>query len=265
MFNVDSIASMTTYRFVERVNESEFSMVFLPKNSTVLLPEVFILCTSHKQIRMNNKGFYEVYGEDANPWMSTMFYPVTGTHDKVSLWGKFGKKWEFLGDIDEPKLFFWYHMCHMVDTIRGVISVAINGNILANEVEVDNLRTNKPQKLGGHIVFGKSAKLKSTGEYADEQFQGFIANVNFYGEKNLSIDALSSRPCQSEGDLLPWSSTLWKFEGGSGANKDDVSNENVCVGQNRSIYMSSCKSTFVTSTLIGITCSYQWDWTKRWQ
>ena len=232
MFNVDSIALMTTYRFVERVNESEFSMVFLPKNSTVLLPEVFILCTSHKQIRMNNKGFYEVYGEDANPWMSTMFYPVTGTHDKVSLWGKFGKKWEFLGDINEPKLFFWYHMCHMVDTIRGVISVAINGNILANEVEVDNLRTNKPQKLGGHIVFGKSAKLTANGEYADEQFEGFVSNVNFYWDRNLSIETLSRMPCRSQGDLLSWSSPRWMLEGGN-AIKEDVPDQSVCASQNR--------------------------------
>ena len=63
--------------------------------------------------------------------------------------------------------------------------------LLANEVEVDNLRTNKPQKLGGHIVFGKSAKLTANGEYADEQFEGFVSNVNFYWDRNLSIETLS--------------------------------------------------------------------------
>ena len=239
IFSIGPIASMTTYRFVERADESEFSMVSLSKDSTVFLPASFILCTSHKQIRMNNKGFYQVYGNDGNPWMSTKLYSVPGTHGAVSVWGDFGEKSVFLGDIEEPKLFFWYHMCQKVDTIRGVISVAVNGKILTNELQVANLQKNKPQKLGGHLVLGKSAKLKSSGEYADEQFQGFIANVNFYGDKNLSIDALSSRPCQSEGDLLPWSSPLWKFEGDGdvGANKEDASDENVCVGQNRSIYI----------------------------
>ena len=232
IFKMSSIASMTTYRFVENSHESEFSMVFLSKDSTVLLPDMFILCTSHKQIRMNNKGFYQVYGEDGNPWMSTKFHPVSGTHNGISLWGGFGEKWVFFGDIDEPKLFFWYHVCLKVDTIRGVISVSINGKTLSDEVQVASLQKNKPEKLGGHIALGKSEKLKATGEYAEEQFHGFISNVNLYSYNNLSIDQLSDRPCQSEGDLLQWSSPLWKLHGSEANVK--VSDENVCVGQNRS-------------------------------
>ena len=253
---------MATYRFAERADESEFSTVSLTKDSTVLLPALFTLCTSHKQIRMNNKGFFQVYGQDGNPWMSTELYSVPGTHGEVSVWGGFGEKWMFLGDIDEPKLFFWYHICQKVDTIRGVISVSVNGKILTNEVQVVNLQKNKPEKLGGHIVLGKSVKLKATGEYVDQQFEGFISNVNFYSGKNLSIETLSSKPCHSEGDLLPWSSPLWKFEGAA-ANKEDASDEHVCVGKNRwQCLSSSCKLKYAST---GITCSYQWDWTKRLQ
>ena len=117
--SINLVALVKVAHFEESPSGTEISSLILSDSSEVLLPDVFILCTSHQQSRMDNRGFYHIYGEDGQPWMSTHFETVSGTHNSVGLWGTFGGMWIYFGKITEPKLFFWYHICQKVDTSQG--------------------------------------------------------------------------------------------------------------------------------------------------
>ena len=229
-FNV--IASLKVVHFEESLSGMDISHLILSDSSEVPLPDVFIICTSHQQSKMDKKGFYHIYGEDGQPWMLTKFGTGPGYHNSVGLWGSFGLEWIYFGEISQPKLFFWYHMCHEVDTSKGRISVSVNGDRLATNIEVESLKRNKPRVLGGRIVVGKMTKVSTTKDPVDQQFLASVSNVNVFRAGNLSIDGLSSNACSVEGDVLPWSSPLWQVEG-AGVKTLDLGEETVCSGKGR--------------------------------
>ena len=229
-FNV--IASLKVVHFEESLSGMDISHLILSDSSEVPLPDVFIICTSHQQSKMDKRGFYHIYGEDRQPWMLTKFGTGPGYHNSVGLWGSFGLEWIYFGEISQPKLFFWYHMCHKVDTFQGRISVSVNGDRLATNIEVESLKRNKPRVLGGRIVVGKMTKVSTTKDPVDQQFLASVSNVNVFRAGNLSIDGLSLDACSVEGDVLPWSSPLWQVEG-AGVKTLDLGEETVCSGKGR--------------------------------
>ena len=230
--SINVIASLKVVHFEESLSGTDISSLILSDSSEVPLPEVFILCTSHQQSKMDKRGFYHIYGEDKQPWMMTKFGTGPGTHNSVGLWGSFGLEWIYFGEISQPKLFFWYHMCHRVDTSKGHISVSVNGNRLATNVQVESLKRNKPRVLGGRIAVGKMTKVSTTKDPVDQQFLASVSNVNVFGAGNVSIDDLSSDACSVEGDILPWSSPLWSANS-AGVKILDLGEESVCSGKGR--------------------------------
>ena len=230
--SINVIASLKVVHFEESLSGTDISSLILSDSSEVPLPEVFILCTSHQQSKMDKRGFYHIYGEDKQPWMMTKFGTGPGTHNSVGLWGSFGLEWIYFGEISQPKLFFWYHMCHKVDTSKGRISVSVNGNRLATNVQVESLKWNKPRVLGGRIAVGKMTKVSTTKDPVDQQFLASVSNVNVFGAGNVSIDDLSSDACSVEGDILPWSSPLWSANS-AGVKILDLGEESVCSGKGR--------------------------------
>ena len=229
---VNLVASLKVAHFEENPSGTEISSLILSDSSDVHLPDVFILCTSHQQSQMNSRGFYHIYGEDGQPWMSTLFETVSGAHNSVGLWGTFGMDWIYFGEIPEPKLFFWYHMCHKVDTSQGRISVSVNGRELARNIEVESLKQNKPRSLAGKIVVGKVTKVSTTKDPVDQQFLASVSNVNIFRAGNLSIELLSSNACVVEGDVLSWSSSFWQTTG-TGLTILHLGEESVCSGKGR--------------------------------
>ena len=131
--SIDIIASPKVVHFEENNSGTDISFIMLSDRPEVPLPDLFILCTSHKQSTMDKRGFYHIYGEDGQPWMMTYFGTGPDTHNSVGLWGSFGMEWIYFGEISQPKLYFWYHMCHRVDTSQGLISVSVNGDRLATD------------------------------------------------------------------------------------------------------------------------------------
>ena len=82
---------------------------------------------------MDKKGFYQIYGADGAQWMSTKFTygAESDVNNSVGLWGYFGSSWIYIDDILEPKLYYWYHMRSLIDTVRGYFSVSVNGERMA--------------------------------------------------------------------------------------------------------------------------------------
>ena len=227
-----AISSLKVVNFGEATSGTNFSYLMISENSKTQLPAVFILCTSHQQSKMASQGFYHIYGEDGNPWMMTKFGTGPGAHNSVGLWGSFGLEWIYFGEIPEPKLFFWYHMCHKVDTSQGRISVSVNGRELARNIEVESLKQNKPRSLAGKIVVGKVTKVSTTKDPVDQQFLASVSNVNIFRAGNLSLELLSSNACVVEGDVLSWSSSFWQTTG-TGLTILHLGEESVCSGKGR--------------------------------
>ena len=220
-------SAIRTYSFEEHTNDEALSFLTLASGPLVQLPDQFIFCTSHQQTKIDNRGFYHIYGEDGAPWMTTKFSLGAGISTSVGLWGNFGKHWVYFGEVEELKLYYWYHLCHQVDTATGILSISINGKMLKSNVTVKSLKQNKPEYLNNKLVIGKSTRVMKTDDDKDEQFSGSVTNFKVFGEQNLSLKQLSENACEQEGDLLAWSDSSWK-QTGQGIIEKDKDTSKLC-------------------------------------
>ena len=215
-------STLTVFKL--RPTSTNISYLTLELDPSVELPLQFIICTSHEQTSMDDRTFYHIYGDDGSPWMTTFF--LNGRLNSVELWGLFGLDWKYFGDIEKPKLYFWYHMCAFVDTTRGLISISINGQMMESHDAVRNLKENVPKTLSNKITLGNS-KYFYNAVNLEEQFLGSVSNVNIFSARNLSIEELSANPCSQNGDILSWQNATWIQTGTGIKNKEEDPSE-VC-------------------------------------
>ena len=212
---------------------NQITYMSLASEDDITVPDKFIFCSSHKQTRMDKKGFYQIYGAGNEPWMSTKFALGSDGPNSVGFWGAFGSTWIYLGDIPEPKLYFWYRMCHQVDTVRGVLSVSINGHRMATNVSVDTLTRNKPKTLNNNLVIGKMTQVSLTKGLVEEQFASYVSNLGLFSASRHSIDSLSGPGCSQEGDLLAWSAATWHQTGAGPVKATEEGMASLCSGEGR--------------------------------
>ena len=62
----------------------------------VELPDTFILCSSSKQARFDNLGFFSILGEDGTHWLSVVFWQYT---QAVDIWITWNRGWYNLGPL----------------------------------------------------------------------------------------------------------------------------------------------------------------------
>ena len=180
-------------------SRKEPSFAYLVKD--VDLPERFSLCSSVKQARFDDVGFYTIDGEDSVEWLSMEFR--TYSMDTKLIVGR-GKNIHKFGKLFNPRLDYWYHICLGVDLKENEIKLAMNGDLLGNaSIDVSNV----PSKLNMKIGVGHRHKLDNN------QFQGSVANIQLFdGDSDLT--ALSSSPCQTwPSTLLPWIPNNWRIAG----------------------------------------------------
>ena len=105
-------------------SESSATPSFASLISDIDLPDSFILCSSNKQARFDDVGFYSISGKDSGVWLSMEFHTLfKATKLILRLDGKFHK----IGDLQNPKLDYWYHICMRVDFSKNEIEIALNG------------------------------------------------------------------------------------------------------------------------------------------
>ena len=163
----------------------------------VNLPESFILCTSSKEATFNDVGMYSIYGEDSIEWMIMSIRPGL---QAVMLTIDWGGGIHNLGEIRNPRLDFWYHICLKIDSSTKRIEVALNGDYLG-EKPIPN-DSNMPRKL--KMAIGKGQNNK--------QFYGSVANVQVFKEGNIT--EITASPCEERrGTILSWKPEYWKVSG----------------------------------------------------
>ena len=165
----------------------------------VQLPESFIVCSSSKEATFNEVGLYTILGEDSKDWLTLIIWPSLGkVWATVYLNGEYHFKTG--GDLENPKLDHWYHICLKFDLSKTEIEFAING-VLSGKAVGKNI-TNVPRKLKMNIGVGQDKR----------QFHGSVAKIQVFKEGDIT--ELSAAPCKErQGTLLSWNPDVWKVEG----------------------------------------------------
>ena len=176
------------------------------------LPDTFILCSSTKQARFDEGGFYSIYGQDSGLWLTLEIHTYSNSVKLASDWDN---KFHILGQIHNPKIDYWYHICQRIDLPKKIIEFAVNGEFLG-EIVNDNV-TNIPEKLRMDIGIG----------YRRQQFHGSVSNVRLFKEGNI-LD-ISASPCTPRAAIfLPWNPENWKIVGPNWSMQEEL-NETMCI------------------------------------
>ena len=161
------------------------------------LPNSFILCSSVKHARFDDVGFFYIAGKDSRDWLRVRFLTSSKA---VKLALNWDGRYQILGELENPKLDYWYHVCMRCVLMKGELEVAVNGKLIG-EARERNI-TNIPTKL----------RIRVGADYYNRQFQGSVANVQVL--VGGSITDLSSEPCRkTEEAILQWTPDYWKVVG----------------------------------------------------
>ena len=175
----------------------------------------FILCTSVKQARFDDVGFYVISGKDSDGWLITQFTKLKN-ETWLTLWWDESRYW--VGKIKNPMIDIWYHICLEFDLKLIAIEANVNGQLIGR-VQGKNI-TNKPEKLRIKIGLG----------YTNKQFQGSVTNIKVLKELNTSNTL--TKPCmQRQDDFISWSPENWTLVGSKWSLIEDFE-EQVCVPSN---------------------------------
>ena len=178
--------------------------VILSSASDEDLPDSFVLCSSHKQKKVDGKTPFTLYGEDGSPWLA---FSIWLWNSKVVLFADVQRgTWLRFHEISPPWTHVWLHVCAAVDTMTGNLTLSLNGKEAMTK-HSEKLKTNKPPLLNGHLSLGmtNSSRL-STRSGGIRQFYGSITNLNILlCQQRTNVQELTKKPCYIRGDFLAWS------------------------------------------------------------
>ena len=163
----------------------------------VRLPDVFILCLSVKQARFDGVSFFSVYGKDSQEWMKMKLQTFSNATKLTIVWDK---NFYRMGELQDPRLDYWYHICVRLDLKLSRLEAAVNGELMGQAG--DKNITNIPTKLEMRVGVG----------FENTQFHGSVANIQVLADGDLKD--LSGLPCNSwQGAILTWDPKSWKVVG----------------------------------------------------
>ena len=88
------------------------------------IPDKFILCTSAKQARFDDVGFYVISGKDSAEWLTAQLSTFSAETWLTIWWDESGY---WVGRPQGPMLNMWYHICLSFDLKTNEIEANING------------------------------------------------------------------------------------------------------------------------------------------
>ena len=221
---VSFVTSVVVFDFEKSKQSDNISFVNIFNQDRKPLPSWFIVCSSHKVGRFDGMSPYQIIGKNGTPWFS---FTLHQDKDNFYMYGHFTRNHMLLAIIDaEPKMYFWYHICVEIDTKLSLISIAINGDKIANNIENKKISgESRPPYIDGFINLGK---WKSPKEPTEKQFYWTITNIQiFSGGQNKSN--ISASPCSFVGDVFSWHNLSWTLHG-EGVQYQDLDPEKVCFG-----------------------------------
>ena len=153
--------------------------------------------------RYNDRAFLSLLGSDGKQWLSLVFWQYS---DLIQLWAYWDAQWMKLGDLEDPKLGYWHHICVAVCPSKGELRAFMEGLDMGG---VSGKNVGKiPRRL--ELVIGKWTTSGGVGE----QFHGSVTNVQVFAS-DQDTKELSRNPCSKQGDLLLWNPSRWFISGDS--------------------------------------------------
>jgi hypothetical protein len=205
------------------------SSAVLSSAQTDRLPDRFILCSSTKQGKVDNKSPFLLYGQDDIPWLAFSHWLAD---DGSYLWVdiRHGRFWGKLHAIENPLTHVWRHICADIDTTTGTLIVSLNGRTSLN-MTTKYLRENKPDYLKGKLEIGLTKNVDDNvkaGTKLWRQFFGFVTNINiFHYDDTKSVEKMSLNPCSNVGDYMAWDKADFDWKG-INMTTLDIAPESIC-------------------------------------
>lgn len=187
-------------------SEIGFSSVSLENIPDAVLPDHFIICSSHSQNIVGSRSteaIYVIYRDKdlTKPWLSVGLF-----NDEI--WINIGFEYWYTPPRSVPEKFWlkWMHICVDIDTKSRTIEVGINGQSLGKSLNISGLIHTPKLNLQLGIVEHSFVKKKY-------QFDGKISNIHLIDpNKTMSVTTLSEMPCMlnKSSCLICWSEMHWK-------------------------------------------------------
>ena len=117
-----------------------------------ILPESFILCSSHQLPTIHSRGIYQVYGPNGRPWFNPTFWQSTGSA-VVQLYGLVNDGWH-VGPVEGVGIYLWQHICFDINTKSDTIKATFNGKLGGKGVQITGLKKNQAKGPKGSLVLG---------------------------------------------------------------------------------------------------------------
>ena len=117
-FNGTSSSSTPTPSYAYLVNDLD-------------LPDKFILCTSVKQARFDDVGFYVISGKDSGEWLTTEL-KTFGKETWLTVW--WDEALYRVGQLQNPTLDIWYHICLNFDLRAREIQANVDEGLVKFQI-----------------------------------------------------------------------------------------------------------------------------------
>ena len=159
------------------------------------LPQIFTICSSFKEDKINKRSFFTIYGDSNNPWITLSNWVYL---NKITMWLKLNTDWFRIRAIPLYWINSWIHVCISFNSLLESIFVSVNGEPMISVVQVD-INLEKPKDLQGKLFLG----LSDTNWQGPKQYCGQVANFNIFSvDKTEPITMMSANPCGYKGDII---------------------------------------------------------------
>ena len=228
-------SALKAYKFYNK--GSEQNLTYLSLENPPVLPDIFIICSSHRQTKVDSydtHGIYTIYENDnLNPWFSIAFW-----RNNV-LWINVGYQYFYkLSDPNPLEMFLsWIHICVEVDSKAKTVSTMINGKVAFRNVSAPGL--SQLPKL--NLVFGI---VDETYYNQIRQFDGTIGRIDFLlpdektGFHTNNLD-LCHRP--SNVTFLSWTAMEWN-KVGNNVDEEFVTQNDLCLNDTKVFFRTDMKA-----------------------
>ena len=120
-FDFVAVQAFPVFTFDGFLDHSE-TPSFASLAADVKLPDNFIVCSSSKEATFNEVGLYSIHGENSRDWLTLSIRPFWPVVHVTIYWDR---QFHSAGDLEDPKLDHWYHICLKFDLSKTEIEFAI--------------------------------------------------------------------------------------------------------------------------------------------
>ena len=198
------------------------TLVSAPNES---LPASFTLCSSHKQYKLDGRGFYYITDDNKKPWMTFRWKLRFGKMDFKIYFGSEPPAILYIDDADEIVPNNWYNVCLAVDILTGKISLAVDGRLLFHRVFLKEMPSALSDGLKDRLHIGVWYHYGDSDPL--EQFFGSVSNIQIHHGGTETLENLLKVACYQQGEFIAWQNMKW-MQTGKHVEENEIEQNDLC-------------------------------------